>query len=144
MQEGGSRVGVAAITISVRATDAVAIAVARVADANDFDKAPRCGAYVHVQVMMTGPPRKYPTTPDRRYFVVRGRLWRCSNPELSDERREQFVKMLMTARRTKDRAGIDAAKRALGERGPPWWDGKDYNRYLAKNTPYAQWFASLP
>ena len=38
----------------------------------------------------------------------------------------------------KDRDGVYKAKRALGERGPIWWKGKDYNRYLAKNTPYAQ------
>jgi hypothetical protein len=33
----------------------------------------------------------------------------------------------------------------LGERGPVWWrDGApDYNRKLAKNTPYALWFAGL-
>lgn len=44
------------------------------------------------------------------------------------------------------RAAVDAAKHALGERGPVWWtDGApDYNRYLAKNTPYAAWFAQLP
>jgi hypothetical protein len=41
---------------------------------------------------------------------------------------------------------VDAAKHALGERGPGWWtDGApDYNRRLAKNTPYAEWFAALP
>lgn len=57
-----------------------------------------------------------------------------------------------SARRTADteglaaaRADVDAAKRALGERGPVWWtDGApDYNRHLAKNTPYADWAASL-
>ena len=30
---------------------------------------------------------RYPFTPDQRYFVVRGRLWRASNPSLSDEER---------------------------------------------------------
>ncbi|WP_308516365.1 hypothetical protein [Sphingomonas flavescens] len=51
----------------------------------------------------------------------------------------------MDARRTRDRARVDAAKRALGERGEPWWtDGApDYNRHMAKNTPYAEWFADL-
>ena len=51
----------------------------------------------------------------------------------------------MHARRTRDRAGVDAAKRALGERGDPWWpDGAaDWNRHLARNTPYADWFAAL-
>ena len=43
------------------------------------------------------------------------------------------------------RARVDAAKVALGERGPVWWtDGApDLNRHLAKNTPYADWFAHL-
>jgi hypothetical protein len=42
------------------------------------------------------------------------------------------------------RARVDAAKRALGERGPVWWvDGSpDLNRRLARNTPYAAWFAN--
>ena len=50
----------------------------------------------------------------------------------------------MDARRTRDRAGVDAAKRALGERGPVWWDdgSPDWNRHLAKNTPYADWWAA--
>jgi len=99
----------------------------------------------------------YPTTPDGRYFVVRGRLWRCANPALDPEDRARLVRALMAARgavgrarRTSDRdalaeAGlaVDVAKIALGERGPVWWsDGApDYNRRLAKNTPYADWFA---
>ena len=85
----------------------------------------------------------YPVTLDGRYFVVRGRLWRCSNPKLPPKKREKLVRELMLARRQKDRDGVDKAKRALGERGPVWWKGKDYNRYLAKNTPYAQWFREL-
>jgi hypothetical protein len=56
------------------------------------------------------------------------------------------------ARRQKNRAAakrarerIDSAKVALGERGPVWWtDGAaDYNRHLARNSPYAEWFVSL-
>lgn len=47
---------------------------------------------------------------------------------------------MMAARRAKDRAGVDKAKQALGERGTPWWSGRDFNRYLAKNTPYAEWY----
>jgi hypothetical protein len=102
---------------------------------------------------------RYPTTPDGRYFVVRGRLWRTSNPSLPPEERQQLVNGLMTARRKvglakkaddpeaerSARADVDAAKRALGERGPVWWtDGApDYNRKLAANTPYADWFAGL-
>lgn len=99
----------------------------------------------------------HPTTPDGRYFVVRGRLWRTSNPALPSNERERLVAELMAARRAvragagddhairAARARIDGAKRALGERGPVWWgDGApDYNRRLARNTPYADWFAAL-
>ena len=101
----------------------------------------------------------YPHTPDGRYFVVRGRLWRASNPALSDEERERLTRELMRhrsavgrAKRASDREvlrearrGVHAAKVALGERGPVWWtDGEpDYNRHIAKNTPYRDWFESL-
>lgn len=99
----------------------------------------------------------HPITPDGRYFVVRGRLWRMSDPALPTAQRETLVRELMAARRamgdarrTGDRtagatakAAVDHAKRALGERGPPWWrDGApDWNRHLAKNSPYADWWA---
>ena len=102
---------------------------------------------------------QYPTTSDGRYFVVRGRLWRCSNPALDEGTRQQWVRKLMQARRAvktakqaedeaalKDaRSRVNEAKIALGERGPVWWtDGApDYNRHMAKNTPYADWYASL-
>lgn len=102
----------------------------------------------------------HPTTPDGRYFVVRGRLWRCADPGLAPDARALLQRELMAARRAKGvalRAGdegareaarlrVDAAKRALGERGPVWWtDGApDLNRCLARNTPYADWFAALP
>lgn len=98
-------------------------------------------------------------TPDRRYLVVRGRLWRASNPNLSAGARAQLVAALMEARRAvraamkagnatalRDaRNAVDAAKQGLGERGPVWWtDGsKDYNRHLVKNTPYADWFKTV-
>ncbi len=102
----------------------------------------------------------YPTTPDGRYFVVRGRLWRASNPALLEAVREARVKDLMAARRAVGlarkagdpdalaRAGqaVDNAKVALGERGPVWWDdgAPDQNRRMARNTVYADWYASLP
>lgn len=43
------------------------------------------------------------------------------------------------------REQVDRAKQALGERGPVWWtDGApDFNRRLAKNTPYRDWFVGL-
>lgn len=45
----------------------------------------------------------------------------------------------------KARANVDAAKTALGERGPVWWtDGApDLNRHMAHTTPYAAWHAEL-
>lgn len=109
---------------------------------------------------MTAPP----VTPDGRYIVVRGRLWRCANPTLPEDRRADLVRQLMEGRRgvaeakraeakgqadpaalTAARAKVDAAKIGLGERGPVWWtDGSpDLNRHMARTTPYAEWFASL-
>ncbi len=71
----------------------------------------------------------------------------------------QLVAKLMQARRAKGsalrshdaaavqeaRAAVERAKQALGERGPVWWtDGApDFNRHLAKNTPYADWYRNL-
>ncbi len=95
------------------------------------------------------------TTPDGRYIVVRGRLWRATNPNLSPKMRERLVHDLMDARRrvrTDDtsaklqaRADVDAAKRGLGERGPVWWDdgAPDLNRRMARNTIYGDWFSAL-
>jgi hypothetical protein len=103
--------------------------------------------------------QQYPVTPDGRYFVVRGRLWRTSNPALAPELRQEWVDKLMKARRQvglakkagdaeaerSARADVDEAKHALGERGPVWWsDGApDFNRKMAVNTPYADWYAAL-
>lgn len=98
-------------------------------------------------------------TPDGRYLIVRARLWRAANPTLPSEIRAALVNDLMAARRevkaanrkldverlAAARAAVNAAKISLGERGPVWWtDGaKDFNRYLVKNTPYAEWYRSL-
>ncbi|WP_411338867.1 hypothetical protein V6U71_13040 [Sphingopyxis sp. J-6] len=40
---------------------------------------------------------------------------------------------------------MDRSKGGLGERGPVWWDdgAPDYNRRMAVNTPYAQWFEDV-
>lgn len=105
------------------------------------------------------PPRPVhlPVTPDGRYFVHGGRLWRSTNPNLPEAERERLVRELMdarravgTARRSGDADGeraarkrVHAAKVALGERGPTWWDGPDHNRHAPANTPYADWWASL-
>lgn len=96
-------------------------------------------------------------TPDGRYIVVRGRLWRTANPSLPPDEAQRLVDILMEARRAVGAAGrkgdavavqhardrVDAAKHALGERGPVWWtDGApDLNRHMARTTPYASWYA---
>ena len=74
---------------------------------------------------------KYPQTPDGRYFVARNRLWRCTDPRLSEDTRRLHVKALMKARRAvrsaqqhddehtlrQARQAVQEAKEALGERG---------------------------
>ena len=82
-----------------------------------------------------------------------------TDPRLTDDERERLTRELMRyrsavgrAKRASDREalrearrGVHTAKVALGERGPVWWtdDAPDYNRHLAKNTPYRQWYESL-
>ncbi len=101
----------------------------------------------------------HPITPDGRYFVVRGRLWRMTNPSLDPLDAARLTRQLMDARRSVKAAkatgdpsaladarhAVDTAKIALGERGPPWWtDGApDFNRRLVRNTPYRAWFEAL-
>jgi hypothetical protein len=101
----------------------------------------------------------YPETPDGRYFVVEGRLWRCSNPALAPEVKDALTRRLMRARRavleglrTNDQPLVREARRrigqlkvALGERGAPWWDdgAPDYNKKLVGKTPYAEWFSRI-
>lgn len=101
--------------------------------------------------------KDHPHTPDGRYFVARGKLCRCTNPALPDAERRKLIKQMMQARmaerRAQDdseyasaRAAIDAAKTALGERGPVWWDDNapDYSGCEPIETPYADWWQSLP
>lgn len=98
-------------------------------------------------------------TPDRRYLVVRGRLWRATNPSLTEPERQRLTGDLMDARRAVKsalhaddptalrvaRKAVEDAKQGLGERGPVWWDDSmpDLNRRMAHNTPYAEWWASM-
>jgi hypothetical protein len=102
---------------------------------------------------------KHPVTPDGRYFVVRGRLWRMAKPGLDEAERAELVGRLMEARRAVRGARkiadldaeatahrtVDELKQALGERGPVWrGDGSpDLNRHMVKNTPYADWYVKL-
>ena len=78
-------------------------------------------------------------TPDGRYVVVDGRRWRATDPEIPRERRDELQRVLMAWRRevkrvrgtdeeSGARAGVQAAKVALGERGTPWWEQQEDER----------------
>ena len=97
------------------------------------------------------------TTPDGRYIVIQGRLWRAPNPTLPAEAKVRYMRDLLNARRALkaakaagDEDAISVARRmvararvGLGERGPAWWkDGApDFNRMQVRLSPYADWFA---
>lgn len=78
-------------------------------------------------------------TPDGHHVVIDGRRWRATDPLIPDERRSELQRILMawrrqvkTTRGTPDeahtRAGVHAAKVALGERGDPWWEQTEEQR----------------
>ena len=89
------------------------------------------------------------TTPDGRYVVIKGRRWRATDPLIPEERRDELTRVLMAWRRevrrtqgtadeSASRAGVQAAKVALGERGqPPWWEQSDEERR-------ARWSTEVP
>lgn len=100
--------------------------------------------------------KSYPETPDGRYFVAKNRLWRKTDPRLSEDERKAAVRDLMKARRAvgktendeEERAArdlVDEAKRRLGERGPVWWDdgAPDETQKAPWNSSYAGWWAGL-
>ena len=88
-------------------------------------------------------------TADGRYVVINGRRWRATDPAIPEMRREELTRVLMAWRRevgrtqetageSAARAGVQAAKVALGERGqPPWWDQSDDERR-------ARWSTEVP
>ena len=73
---------------------------------------------------------------DDRWIVIDGRRWRRTDPAIPEDRRRELVSELMSARsavgwakRKGDAAAervardrVHAAKVALGERGPKWWE----------------------
>ncbi|MCW2852353.1 MAG: hypothetical protein JWM84_2017 [Nocardioides sp.] len=78
-------------------------------------------------------------TDDGHHVVIDGRRWRATDPLVPDERRAELQRVLMAwrrdVRRTKgtdaeatSRAGVQAAKVALGERGTPWWEQTEAQR----------------
>ena len=87
-------------------------------------------------------------TPDGRYIVIDGRRWRATDPDIPEARRDELTRALMAwrreVRRTRgteqeaaSRAGVQAAKVALGERGTPWWEQSEEERQ-------ARWTAEVP
>ena len=90
-----------------------------------------------------------PLTEDGHYYVIEGRRWRATDPSIPEDRRTELVATLMSwrreVRRTKGtdeestaRAGVQAVKVALGERGkPPWWEQTSEQRR-------ARWEADVP
>jgi hypothetical protein len=71
--------------------------------------------------------------------IIDGRRWRATDPLIPDARRDELQHLLMAWRRevrrvrgTDDepeaRAGVHAAKTALGERGEPWWEQSEEGR----------------
>ena len=100
--------------------------------------------------------KPHPTTPDGRYFVSKNKLWRKTDPRLTNTERRAAIKAMMQARRDvasaqteadeRDaRARIDAAKTQLGEAGPVWWDdgAPDESGLTPANSSYADWWAGL-
>lgn len=78
-------------------------------------------------------------TPDGRYVIIAGRRWRATDPAIPETRRDELTRVLMAWRRevrrtrggpeeSASRAGVQAAKVALGERGTPWWEQSDDER----------------
>jgi len=87
-------------------------------------------------------------TPDGRYLVIDGRRWRATDPAIPEARRTELTRVLMAWRREvrrcrgsddegAARAGVQAAKVALGERGTPWWEQSDGERQ-------ARWATEVP
>ena len=87
-------------------------------------------------------------TPDGHHVVIDGRRWRATDPAIPEDRRAELTRVLMAwrrdVRRTRgtdeesvSRAGVQAAKVALGERGTPWWEQSDAEREQ-------RWSATVP
>lgn len=86
-------------------------------------------------------------TPDGHHVVIDGRKWRATNPNLPEDERKKWVSELMSARRavgtalksgneeleSAARDRVQAAKEALGERGPKWWEDKPQTSQSNKN-----------
>ncbi len=81
-------------------------------------------------------------TDDGRYVVIDGRRWRATDPLIPEDDASVLRRWLMAARRdvgtakraddadaeASARARVHAAKTALGERGPEWWEQTEAQR----------------
>lgn len=87
-------------------------------------------------------------TEDGHHVVIDGRRWRATDPLIPDGRRSELQRVLMAWRRdvrrargtdeeSTSRAGVQAAKVALGERGTPWWEQSEDERR-------ARWETEVP
>jgi len=85
-------------------------------------------------------------TDDGRYILVGGRRWRATDPLIPAARAAELRSALMAWRRAVKavkgteaepaaRAGVQAAKVALGERGQPWWEQTAAERKARWETP---------
>jgi hypothetical protein len=96
-----------------------------------------------VSAAITGHPRAVPEmTEDGHFVVVDGRRWRATDPAIPDDDAAVLRRWLMAGRRavgaatkagdaeaeSAARARVHAAKTALGERGPAWWEQTDGER----------------
>ena len=84
-------------------------------------------------------------TEDGHYVVIKGRRWRATDPDIPEGRNAELRSILMAWRREvkrtsgapESRAGVQATKVALGERGTPWWEQSDEERR-------ARWESEVP
>ncbi len=81
-------------------------------------------------------------TADGHHVVIDGRRWRATDPAIPEAEGAVLRRWLMAARRdvgratraddaeaeAAARARVHAAKTALGERGPEWWEQTDAER----------------
>ncbi|MCZ4520437.1 hypothetical protein O4220_18140 [Rhodococcus ruber] len=84
-------------------------------------------------------------TEDGHYVVIKGRRWRATDPDIPEDRNAELRSILMAWRREvkrtsgapESRAGVQATKVALGERGTPWWEQSEDERR-------ARWESEIP
>ncbi|CEE79047.1 hypothetical protein XACLE20_1790005 [Xanthomonas citri pv. citri] len=86
------------------------------------------------------------TTLDGRYVIVRGRLWRTTNPRLSKPERERLVHALMDARRAVKAAkanvnekALAAARRAVEARRGAWANVARCGGPMGRGTGTGTW-----